>query len=84
MPGERASEIRAEDIRIVEPLCAVFRRRLKTEGLKYTPERATVSVWHSYLFGLAGDESKNPVSEAWYTKTYELRWTEGDWKVVDA
>ncbi|WP_030750633.1 hypothetical protein [Streptomyces griseus] len=54
-----------------------------TKAEKYTPERATVSVWHSYLFGLAGDESKNPVSEAWYTKTYELRWTEGDWKVVD-
>ncbi|MEV6203210.1 hypothetical protein AB0M64_25020 [Streptomyces sp. NPDC051771] len=49
----------------------------------YTPERATVSVWHSYLFGLAGEESKNPVSEAWYTKTYELLWTDGDWKIVD-
>ncbi|MFF8804766.1 hypothetical protein [Streptomyces omiyaensis] len=49
----------------------------------YTPERATVSVWHSYLFGLAGQESKNPVSEAWYTKTYELSWTDGDWKILD-
>lgn len=27
---------------IVEPLCAVFRRRLKAEGQKYTPERARV------------------------------------------
>ena len=27
---------------IIEPLCAVFRRTLKTEGLKYTPERAQV------------------------------------------
>ncbi len=27
---------------ITEPLCAVFRRRLKREGLKYTPERAQV------------------------------------------
>ncbi len=25
---------------IIEPLCAVFRRKLKAEGLKYTPERA--------------------------------------------
>lgn len=25
---------------IIEPLCAVFRRTLKGEGLKYTPERA--------------------------------------------
>ena len=30
------------DIAITEPLCAVFRRQLKAEGLKYTPERAHV------------------------------------------
>jgi Fur family ferric uptake transcriptional regulator len=29
-------------VEIVEPLCAVFRRKLKSEGLKYTPERAHV------------------------------------------
>ncbi len=29
-------------IEVFEPLCAVFRRRLKGEGLKYTPERAQV------------------------------------------
>lgn len=28
--------------RIIEPLCAVFRRALRAEGLKYTPERAHV------------------------------------------
>jgi len=27
---------------IIEPVCAVFRRALKGEGLKYTPERANV------------------------------------------
>lgn len=31
-----------DEIRITEPLCAVFRRKLKSEGLKYTPERAQV------------------------------------------
>lgn len=31
-----------DEIRIIEPLCAVFRRRLKAEGLKYTPERAHI------------------------------------------
>ncbi|MBL8962446.1 MAG: transcriptional repressor [Phycisphaeraceae bacterium] len=31
-----------DDLRIVEPLCAVFRRKLKSEGLKYTPERAYI------------------------------------------
>ncbi len=29
-------------ITINEPLCAVFRRKLKGEGLKYTPERAQI------------------------------------------
>lgn len=33
----KAAEGRPE---IIEPLCAVFRRTLKSEGLKYTPERA--------------------------------------------
>lgn len=31
-----------DDLEIIEPLCAVFRRRLKSEGAKYTPERAEV------------------------------------------
>ncbi|MEO0512375.1 MAG: transcriptional repressor [Planctomycetota bacterium] len=31
-----------EQISIEEPLCAVFRRRLKADGQKYTPERARV------------------------------------------
>lgn len=30
------------NITIHEPLCAVFRRKLKSEGLKYTPERAQI------------------------------------------
>lgn len=29
-------------VSIMDPLCAVFRRRLKQEGLKYTPERAQI------------------------------------------
>lgn len=29
-------------IDIIEPLCALFRRALKKEGLKYTPERAMI------------------------------------------
>jgi Fur family ferric uptake transcriptional regulator len=37
-----AGEDAAEELAIIEPLCAVFRRRLKAEGLKYTPERAQI------------------------------------------
>jgi len=38
----QAVEAGSEDFKIIEPLCAVFRRKLKAEGLKYTPERAHV------------------------------------------
>ncbi|MGV9312827.1 hypothetical protein ACWDR0_11595 [Streptomyces sp. NPDC003691] len=43
---------------------------------------ATVSVWYSALFGLAGENSRNPVTESWYTSTLQLRWAGGDWKIV--
>lgn len=32
----------SDALEIIEPLCAVFRRKLKAEGLKYTPERARI------------------------------------------
>ncbi len=32
----------ADELRITEPLCAVFRRKLKSVNLKYTPERAKI------------------------------------------
>ncbi|WP_434591651.1 hypothetical protein [Streptomyces sp. A5-4] len=53
----------------------------KTE--KFGAETASVSVWYSALFGLAGESSKNPVAESWYTNTFELKWVNGDWKVID-
>ncbi|WP_017242358.1 hypothetical protein [Streptomyces sp. SS] len=48
----------------------------------YAEDKATVAVWYSSLFGLAGEGSRNPVSEAWYTGSYELQWVGGDWKVT--
>ncbi|MFI6148097.1 hypothetical protein [Streptomyces sp. NPDC051109] len=54
-----------------------------TKVEKFSPDTATVSVWHSTLFGLAGEGSKNPVAESWYTNTFELRWVNGDWRVAD-
>ncbi len=38
-PAENTNEF---EITIEEPLCSVFRRKLRAEGLKYTPERAKV------------------------------------------
>lgn len=40
--SEGGTECRSTQIEIIEPLCAVFRKKLKAEGLKYTPERAQV------------------------------------------
>ncbi|MFI1440350.1 hypothetical protein [Streptomyces fructofermentans] len=46
-------------------------------------DSASVEVWYTSLFGLSGDGSRNPVSESWYTTTYELKWVGNDWKVTD-
>ncbi|MFB7467544.1 hypothetical protein ACFCZ1_29320 [Streptomyces sp. NPDC056224] len=54
-----------------------------TKVEKFSGDTATVSVWYSALFGLAGEGSKNPVSESWYTNTFELRWLGDDWRVSD-
>jgi Fur family ferric uptake transcriptional regulator len=41
-PGPPQHAAPEAPLEILEPLCAVFRRKLKAEGLKYTPERAQV------------------------------------------
>lgn len=41
-PLPPATQGDADTIRIIEPLCAVFRRKLRSVGLKYTPERAAI------------------------------------------
>lgn len=53
-----------------------------TKVSKFGDGTARVAVWHSLLFGLAGEGSKTPVTESWYTDTFELKWVEGDWKVT--
>jgi Fur family ferric uptake transcriptional regulator len=42
MALEPLSSNRPPDAEIIEPLCAIFRRALKAENLKYTPERARI------------------------------------------
>jgi Fur family ferric uptake transcriptional regulator len=42
MPPAQPPANGQETLEIIEPLCAVFRKKLKSEGLKYTPERAQV------------------------------------------
>ncbi|MGC9543686.1 hypothetical protein [Streptomyces sp. UG1] len=54
-----------------------------TKTTSFSASTATVEVWYTSLFGLSGEGSTNPVSESWYTTTYELKWVGNDWKVTD-
>lgn len=54
-----------------------------TKTTSFSASAATVDVWYTSLFGLSGDGSTNPVSESWYTTTYQLTWVNNDWKVTD-
>lgn len=53
-----------------------------TKLVNFGGDTATVSVWYSTLFGLAGEGSTNPVTESWYTNTYEMKWASGDWRIT--
>lgn len=52
-----------------------------TKVTDYSESAATVEVWCTGVFGTAGDDSKNPVTNDWFTMTLQLRWADGDWKV---
>ncbi|MDT3397257.1 hypothetical protein RKE29_11470 [Streptomyces sp. B1866] len=54
-----------------------------TRAEKVEGDTATVAVWYSSLLGLAGEGSRHPVSEGWYTRTFQLRWVGDAWKVLD-
>ncbi len=68
------------------PAGQTFVSRVVPVGTKVTAfsaNEASVEVWYTSLFGLSGEESTNPVTESWYTTTYQLQWIDNDWKVVD-
>ncbi|MGW5616593.1 hypothetical protein [Streptomyces sp. NPDC003877] len=54
-----------------------------TKVTSFSGSAATVALWYTSLFGLSGESSTNPVTESWYTTTYQLKWVAGDWKVTD-
>ncbi|WP_309062983.1 hypothetical protein [Streptomyces sp.] len=68
------------------PAGQTFVSRVIPVGTKVTASSsgtATVEVWYTSLFGLSGEGSTNPVTESWYTTTYQLKWIDNDWKVTD-
>ncbi|PNG16350.1 hypothetical protein [Streptomyces cahuitamycinicus] len=52
-----------------------------TKVTDYAGGTATVEVWCTGVFGMAGESSQSPVTNDWFTMTLQLRWTDGDWKV---
>ncbi|BBC34435.1 hypothetical protein SGFS_057290 [Streptomyces graminofaciens] len=68
------------------PSGQTFVSRIIPVGTKVTSSSnnsAKVALWYTSLFGLSGEGSTNPVTESWFTTTYELKWVGGDWKVTD-
>ncbi|MDO0913728.1 hypothetical protein QQM39_23745 [Streptomyces sp. DT2A-34] len=52
-----------------------------TKVTSYSDSAATVEVWCTGVFGMAGENSTNPASSDWFTMTLQLRWANSDWKV---
>ncbi|MCK1823234.1 hypothetical protein MTQ10_27490, partial [Streptomyces sp. XM83C] len=54
-----------------------------TKTTSFTTSTATVEVWCNGLFGLASEDSTNPVTSGWFTVTIKLNWSGNDWKVLE-
>ncbi|MFJ3811622.1 hypothetical protein ACIPWE_35315 [Streptomyces sp. NPDC090073] len=49
---------------------------------QYQDDKAKVAVWYLGLIGMAGNTSTDPVTSSWKTWTFDLRWSDGDWKIA--
>lgn len=50
---------------------------------EYRDSTATVAVWSMSLIGMSGERTTDPVTTAWSTWTFDLRWSDGDWKITE-
>lgn len=48
----------------------------------YSATSATIEVWCTGVYGMAGVGSTNPVTNDWFTLTLQLQWVNGDWKAT--
>lgn len=53
-----------------------------TTAQSYSDSTAKVAVWYLGLIGMSGATSTDPVTSSWKTWTFDLQWTDGDWKIV--
>jgi hypothetical protein len=49
---------------------------------QYTGTDAKVAVWYVGLIGMSAKNSTDPVTSSWKTWTFDLSWSQGDWKIV--
>ncbi|MFE7655324.1 hypothetical protein ACFU6M_20915 [Streptomyces bottropensis] len=52
-----------------------------TTTTSYSDNSAIVEVWCTGVFGMASENTTNPVTSDWFTMTLQLRWENDDWKV---
>ncbi|MGW1870542.1 hypothetical protein ACWCPS_33980 [Streptomyces mauvecolor] len=53
-----------------------------TKSTSYSATSATVEVWCTGVYGMAGVGSTNPVTNDWFTLTLQLQWVSGDWRAT--
>ncbi|MFC4471574.1 hypothetical protein ACFPH6_45000 [Streptomyces xiangluensis] len=53
-----------------------------TKVEEYSNTSAKVAVWYMGLIGMSGEVSTDPVSPTWKTWTFNLQWSNGDWKIT--
>lgn len=53
-----------------------------TKTAAYSATSATIEVWCTGVYGMAGVGSTNPVTNDWFTLTLQLQWVNGDWKAT--
>lgn len=67
------------------PQGSTFVSRTMPVGTKveqFSDNNAKVAVWYMGLIGMSGESSTDPVSTTWKTWTFDLQWTDGDWKIA--
>ncbi|MFD9039393.1 hypothetical protein ACIOK4_23065 [Streptomyces bottropensis] len=55
---------------------------LGTTVQDYDNAGVKVAVWYMGLIGMSGPNSTDPVTSTWKTWTFDLQWSNGDWKIV--
>ncbi|MEV5950888.1 hypothetical protein [Streptomyces sp. NPDC051993] len=53
-----------------------------TKVQSYSSDSAKIAVWYTGLIGMSGPGSTDPVRTTWKTWTFDLRWSNNDWKIA--